>query len=400
MIDYSDLAQARWGVAYAAGTDPAVRQAIEPLVAHRARQLGDAPARFTIEPGMTVGDFLGRQGLVRRGMLEVKRVPYYLLIVADPAEVPFAFQSDLDAEYATGRLSFADPEGYAAYVDALIGYEAGGDASPSREVLFWAPELPRDRETGLSAGFLAQPLYDQFESRSRFGKRLLRGVDASREGLLGGLAGERRPALAFAASHGLVYPPGHPDQPSRQGALLAQGWEPDEPVDSGLAVAGVDFPSGLRLAGLIHWAFASFSAGTSLSGRARPPAAPREFVAELPRRMLAAGALGFIGHVGPVWSYPFVEAGQAATRGRALAPYHRALRRLAGGVPIGHALRDLRDEAVLLAVSLMQDVEHVHAGLPIPAATLAQRWTARQNVQSLILLGDPAARLRLPSRPA
>jgi Peptidase family C25 len=395
--DLGDPAEARWGVIYAADEDEAVKQAVEPLIEHRAVQIGFDPSAFVYRPDSTAADFLARSG-VSRGIQEFEKVPYYLLIVGGPAHVPFAFQSDLDFEYATGRLDFDTPNQYAAYVNSLIQYEVTDESRALREVLLWGAENGIDQETTVSANFLIQLLYDQLETPSGYSKRLLRGLSATRENLLSTLNSGEPPAVLVTSGHGLAYREPHSQQRSRQGALVAQGWLPGQPPQPGHLVTAADLDAAANLRGLVHYSFASFSAGTSSTAVIDPrqgnSASSSSFVAEFPRRLLALGAIAFVGHVGQVWGYPFLNAAQASGRSWILRPYRWFLSQLVSGVPVGYALRDLRLNSAMLLASLDDEVQDLlRGGGNLKVETLLQRWTASQNARSAVLLGDPAAQL-------
>jgi hypothetical protein len=246
----------------------------------------------------------------------------------------------------------------------------------------------------MSAGWLVQPLHEGFGPPAGMSKRLLRGPEATRDALIHALHGPIPPAMLFTAGHGLSYAGPHPDRRARQGALVAQGWEPQQPVSDDCLFYESNVASEADLRGLVHFAFASFSAGTTgrpaIPGHEPDPSVP-EFVAALPQRMLARGAMAFVGHTGAVWSYPFLEASGASTRGRTLAPYALALERVARGDPVGHALRELHNDAVLLSASLIEDIGEIDYGHTPNVLSLVQQWTAREHARSAVLLGDPAA---------
>jgi hypothetical protein len=347
-----DPAEVGWGVVLAAAGDPAIREALRSLIEHRGRRrVRRDPQILIVEPGESVESFLSRNG-VSRGRPTFERIPYYLLIAADPRAVPFAFQADLDAEYATGRLHFDTADEYAAYAAHLVGYETVAGASASPEALFWAPEAALDRETSLSANFLVQPLADQFPLPG-LDARVLRGSHATRDALLSALSGPNPPALLFTASHGIGDKDTQAGRRARQGALVAAEWVPGQPVlpehmvtaqnlgadgaawrpvypgpstETGTAESPTRSP--LRGHPQVHFAFASFSAGHAGENPGDNRQGPEEarsdslsFVAELPRRLLALGALAFIGHCRLVSSYPFLDGHRLCPR-----PSDRCLR--------------------------------------------------------------------------
>jgi hypothetical protein len=69
---------------------------------------------------------------------------------------------------------------------------------------------------------------------------------------------------------------------------------------------------------------------------------------------------------------------------------------LARGTCAGHALRDLHASVILLAASLADDIELLGPDQTIGAESVVRRWMAWQNTRSMVLLGDPAARIQPP----
>ena len=415
-----DPGVARWGVVLAEGEDPAVRQALRPLIDLRASQMGSEPKVFEVDPETTAVEFLRDNG-AERGMGVVRNVPYYLLIAADPQKISFRFQMELNTEYATGRLHFDSSDGYDAYARQLVEYETGQSTRSRREAVFWAPERPVDPATSKSAPLLVQPLYDRLDPSFDFGKRLFRGDGDSRDrgpatkkNLRSILSGPEPPALLFTASHGMGYKTPHPDQPEQQGALLCQEYVYKTRIDSGQWYGANDLAqTGADLRGLVHFAFACFGAGTPQYDDYAPPDTParviaeRPFVAALPRAMLSCGALAFISHVEMAWGYSFMAA-QPLAPPSGLTPleaFQRALVRILRGDPIAHAMRDQYDRGVHLSSSLLETIAYKQRKQPVPPAALVRMWTERNDARAYLLVGDPAARLRVDilgqdSRPA
>ena len=135
-IDPTNLAQTGWGVVFPSSSDPAVAAALQPLLDLRREQVGtDLAHGFRIfagadgvRPGESKTKFLARHG-VGFGPADPERMPYYLLLVADPEAIPYRFQYELDVTYAVGRIHFDTVEGYANYARSVV--EAETRSAPS-----------------------------------------------------------------------------------------------------------------------------------------------------------------------------------------------------------------------------------------------------------------------------
>jgi hypothetical protein len=210
------------------------------------------------------------------------------------------------------------------------------------------------------------------------------------------------PALIFTATHGAAFPPGDPLQQSQQGALICQEWSPlhQEPVAPAHYFSSADLRPEASLAGSILFNFACFSAGTPAVddlpvalGKAAVQLTTAPFVAHLPQRLLGlpgGGPLAVIGHIDRAypWSFrwPKVEDHRV--------PFESALRELARGVPVGHAMREFpsRFSHLLTTLDLLK---------PGPAGgdseesdrKVAGWWTACRDARNYLILGDPASRL-------
>jgi hypothetical protein len=407
--------KAGWGVICTANEDAHVLAAVEELIRHRAKQFKSDLVKqepLIYQPGASVVEFLDKHG-VKRGIGQVAKVPYYLLIIGDPGKIPFRFQYELDSEYAVGRLHFERPEEYRAYIEQLIAYETAGVVPNRREAVFWAPENrdvhdEPEKATQRSAEYLVQALYDATNSLDNFQKHLFRASQATKPTLLECLARPQPPALVFTASHGLGYPKGHALQRQLQGALMTQEGVFGAPVKAEQRLAGQDVAdNGVHVHGLIHYAFACFGAGTPTHddyfykhGHPTDMIANAAFVSDLSRQMLAHGALAFVGHMDRAWGYSFRHPGgdHDPKHGTAREAFRRALRRLSAGGPVGHALRDQHDRGVQLSSSLLEDLHEKAQGVNLALhddLTLAMNWTERNDARAYIVIGDPAVRLRV-----
>ena len=128
-VDPEDPNQAGWGVVFRSDEASAVREALSPLIDHRRARLGARRVKILdYDAGEEWHQWLARHG-VAPGSIIPHKVPYYVLLIGDPEQIPYEFENLLSVEYAVGRLSFDTPADYRRYAESLIDYERGG---PSR----------------------------------------------------------------------------------------------------------------------------------------------------------------------------------------------------------------------------------------------------------------------------
>src|SRR6185295_18407170 len=101
-VDPRELSQTGWGVVFTESADPAVVKALTPLLELRREQAGRVrAARYretTYRAGESKTDFMRRHG-VAPGVAQPEALPYYLLLVGDPEEIPFELQYQLDVQH-------------------------------------------------------------------------------------------------------------------------------------------------------------------------------------------------------------------------------------------------------------------------------------------------------------
>src|SRR6185436_13064466 len=165
-VDPTRLDRAGWGVIFAHDADPAIREALAPLLDLRREQAGDLFKIYEKAGGYRPGEgkpkFLARHG-VGPGPADPPKVPYYLLLVGSPEAIPYRFQSQLDVQYAVGRLHFDRAEDYARYAASVVAVESGNVRLP-RRMSFFGVENATDAATRLSTDHLVAPLLEHMRT--------------------------------------------------------------------------------------------------------------------------------------------------------------------------------------------------------------------------------------------
>jgi hypothetical protein len=412
-IDPQDLSQAGWGIIFALQDQekiPAFREALGELLQMRREQAGERYREFTgpaaYRSGETKTEFLARHG-VGPGPADPARMPYYLLIAADPEAIPYPFQYQLDVQYAVGRIYFEDLEGYAQYARSLVALEKGPPGL-TRRAVFVGVQNEADQATRLSATRLVQPLAArmlELQSKSGWEVQALLGEGATKAALAELLGPAINPALLFTASHGMGFPQDDPRQLTHQGALLCQDWPGPQawrdPIPQDFYFSAEDVASDAVLAGSMSFHFACYGAGTphmddyaQRTFQEAAPIAPHAFVARLPQRLLGhpkGGMAAVVGHVERAWGYSF----QWEKTESQLAVFESTLQRIMGGFPIGYAMEYFNQRYADLSTLLSSELQGARFGKVVDELALAGMWTANNDARSYVILGDPAARLIL-----
>ena len=409
--DPRNLAETGWGVVYAPGTSPEVKAALSPLLSHRRDQAGQGRSsyfqEYEYQPGETASRFLQRNGARCGAAADADRVPYYLLLVGDPEAIPFTFQSELDVNYAVGRLHFDAAEDYARYARSVADLETG-KLRPKlpKQVSLFGVRNEGDDATRRTADELVRPLADTLvEPGKGWDLRSYLGPQADKARLARLLGGPDVPALLFTACHGVRFPPEDERQLARQGALVCQDW-PGPADEQGVTLddyfTADDLSPDAHVHGLVAFLFACYSAGTpardSFEQHAlgRPPEiAPRPFVSRLPQRLLShpnGGALAVVGHVDRAWTTSF----EGSSRGEGIDIFRNALRRLLNGHTVGWAMEYFNQAHATMSAELSDLWEGQHNLEDVDPEWFSSLWMANNDARSFVVFGDPAVKLAAP----
>ncbi len=130
---------------------------LKPLVMHRQAQVASGCFHeLSYRRGESLTDWL-RHYNAAHGLIVPTKVPYYILLVGPPTDIPFWFQCELDGQHAVGRLCFEHADQYRKYVDSIIEYDSCGKITNDRTVLFWGTKHEADKATELSSECLISP---------------------------------------------------------------------------------------------------------------------------------------------------------------------------------------------------------------------------------------------------
>lgn len=405
--DPEGLDKSGWGVIFTEGTDPAVREALKPLLDHRRAQATPYYRELKRHEGENLRQFLERHD-VGPGPVDPEKMPYYLLLVGDPEQVPFEFQVELDVQYGVGRLAFDTAEEYHRYAVGVVRGEtrpadAASGAAPSR-LTFFGVRHPGDPATGDALDELVRRVAQRIgRHRPACDVAVVEGEAATKERLTGLLGGIDRPDVLVTSTHGLGFPGPDPAQRDLQGALVTHDWpgpatgrRPAPPAPEQY-FAAADVGAAARLDGLICFLHGCHTAGTprveSFSRhyfREAREQARSSFVSRLSQRLLShegGGALAVIGHVDKTWSSSF----RWRQAGPQTQTFESALKEILDGRPVGMAMESFGLRYAELSTLLISQLDSRDE------LALVNLWTAHHDARNFVVVGDPAVRLRLPA---
>jgi len=400
-VDPLSLASAGWGVIFAPGITPEIEADLEPLLKRRRQQAGSYFKTYRVQRNPTKEGFLF-DNHAGQGPADPNNVPYYLLIVGSPEEIPFSFQNHLDVQYAVGRIYFDDEEAYGAYARNVVeteeAAEKGGDGLPAKKAVFFAVSRKGDRATQRAAVELIRPLVKKLAiGRPGWPRQLVCGPKSTKEQLSRYLGGGETPSILLTTSHGLGFDSNDELQRQCQGALLCRDWQgEDHEVLPQHYFSGKDLATGVNLRGLIAFHFACYSGGTpdvnnfAVPSLSKPqPIAPVPFVSNLAQRLLGhpQGALAVIGHIDRAWTTSFSWSRQGQVE-----VFENTFKRLMDGHPIGSAMEYFNQRYAELAVAYADLCEARDSLLPVDKGRFARVYRGNNDMRNFVVLGDPAVR--------
>jgi len=123
--------------------------------------------------------------------------------------------------------------------------------------------------------------------------------------------------------------------------------------------------------------------------------ADKPFIAALPKGAAQPSTgrrTACIGHIRARWNYSFFTK----NTGEQLIPYWNAVRRILGGLPVGYALKDMRERYATLSAGLSQTLWNMKFGaIPTDQELVTALGRAQRRRAVTVVIVDPAATLRL-----
>jgi hypothetical protein len=405
-----DLKQAGWSILFSSSTPNWVKDELKTLIDFRREQTGglckvfDGPNAY--KKGQSCSEWLAEQGVSLRPVDPHSGVPYYVLIIGSPEEIPFEFQYLLDTHWGVGRLHFVREGDYLSYSQSVKRYESTGSRN-ERSVAFFATSHESDPATNLFCDRVAKELARGGAGRPPIGSaagysvREFFAESATKKALCGLLSGPPNssvPSLLITGSHGMAFKDNQSIE-AKQGAILCQDWlgwgSPPGPDDW---FEANDLDEKACFDGLVWFLFACYGGGSpqftdfpSCASKSER-VAPRDMLSKLPQSILShkgGGALAILAHIDKAWAYSFHSRGA----GIQLQSFRDVFEGILAGRRIGFACDQFDYSRAVLSMEFLETMQSKSFGKKISDQDLANLWIARNDARNYIVIGDPAVRL-------
>lgn len=412
----SKLNEAGWGIVIS--TEMANRQeilaALDPLLQHREQRIMSGRFKkfsYIKHKDASPIDWLARNGAAA-GSVDPKVVPYYLLLIGSPEDIPFRFQFTLDVQYAVGRIHFETVAEYAIYAKQVVERETL-NKPVNKQVVLFGVKNDTDQATDYSIKYFIDPLHEKLQDKhsSPTGSWLIECIKeqhASKSKLTSLLKQDAPPALLLTASHGMGFPVGDMRQTTDQGAVLCSDWPGidnwAQPIPNEFYFSANDLSPSFNLNGMMLCLFACYSGGvpnkdhfnTTLD---KQPAviSPADTLSLLPKQLLLAGASAVIAHIDRAWATSFL--GELNTDNTNV--FKGVIDMLLAGLPVGHAMSYLNDYYANMesAMSHILDQLREDPFANFSDKKIAKTYIGKVDARNYILIGDPATRLSIGQVP-
>ena len=402
-----DLSQSGWSVLYGLHVSDAIKRELKPLLEHRKNGVNDEKL-FKVFEGAggyqkekSVKDWLTKHETSLQ-VVDPEKVPFYVLIVASPEDIPYEFQCELDLYYAVGRLWFNTAEEFGCYAKSVLDCEkSAAHVATSRQLSLFCTSNQFDNATKDLFASLFDPLIQKkFGARQKFELQATSGSAATKDALNNIFTGQApggTPALMFAGSHGLLQPSGAKYQAETQGAIVCQDWPGKGPVGQDQCYAAWDLKNP-KVHGMVLFMLACYGGGWPAFDSYRAPGAapvrisPEPMMARLPQRLLGCenGALAVIGHVDQAWSYSY-HSSDGIPQSQS---FRDVFLKLMNGLRLGNATDQFNLRCAGIAEELLQGIDSWRKGDgKFTKEQVLNLRVAHEDARNYVVHGDPAVRL-------
>jgi len=383
---------------------------IKPLAIHRGMKNPDQPLTYDAHLHESSWWEWLRQN---SWSLSFKSRPYYVLIIGDPNQIPFRFQSILDSTCAVGRLHFDDLDDLRIYVEKIMRLETSNPVV-EREAIFYAPDGGIDDPTFFSREFMAKPLSEYVERDLNYDTMKIMGDQATKTNLVNALE-SKKPALVYTASHGMAAPKENLATQKRiNGAICTQEMHtnPYSPISDCLFSAD-DIPiDGNYLEGSLFFEFSCFSYGTPwISDYDHWLGNPglnstEDFISALPKKLLSHpnGPIGFIGHNDTAWAHGFLDPQRPFIIEKwhsRLSPFQyavsEALQRSSFGLLLNSMNKgyDIGNATITNYYDMIKRTNDPNFHTQEEKSLFVDNWITRNDAQNYMLFGDPGTYIKI-----
>lgn len=327
-------------------------------------------------------------------------IPYYLLLVGSPKEIPWSFQIGIQTDAYVGRLDL-DSEGLKRYIQALL-LNWNDNTNDRQRPVVWAADHGHPDITNLMRHTITDLLVKEFINDGEFKMEdgYVVGSCASQDQLVTMLS-KRNPAFVCTSSHGATFPLNDLNKMSAHLGLpidnthhilnidqLVNSWSPYGAIWYAHACCSAGSNSTSRFAGIV-------GSDTSLGRTLHSISQVGDLQAPLPKALLGGSkpARCFIGHVEPTFNWTlFDPTNSQMTTAPIIDAIYQELHG-ASAPPVGLAMsRYFRSVAGLLQ-RYAQAIDEVNAHEKGAKDRACRAKLMAIDRLAMVILGDPTVSL-------
>lgn len=402
--DRQDLAKMGWGLVVPAEQSERLKQQLAPLLALRRAQSGGNYREITFRKDQMLEEILEEHNLPAVGT-DPRKMPYYLLLVGTPEQIPFNVQYGLDRRWAVGRLAFDDLEAYGRYARQVVRNDQ--KRVTQMQATFFGTRHLNDSSSQISTRFLVENVARRIKNQwdaAKVNVDTRTGAKATKKTLTNLMGGSLAPHLLLVSAHGLIPSANRPNLAARKGALLCAEypgpnlWK-GKSIPARMVFYGREVPDKAAFGGMIAALYACYSGGTPVESsfalephRVGRRESNKPFIAQLPQRMLGVedGCGAVLAHIDTTFVWSLTD-GRKRDQSQVFQAFFSQLLK---GRRVGSAAGVFQQAYLERLARYSELVQSVNGGRTgWEDDRIVQAWMAVNDLRNYVLLGDPAVRL-------